>query len=85
MASRVSARGQITLDRAAREALGVEPGMVAVQIIVEGHLEIYFIPAPHNRSLFGILARPDMGEPPDWETLEERAAAAIAAEVMARV
>jgi bifunctional DNA-binding transcriptional regulator/antitoxin component of YhaV-PrlF toxin-antitoxin module len=80
MASRVSKRGQITLDRAAREALAVEPGMIAVQIIVDGHLEIYFVPAPHRRSLFGILPPQDPGPVPDWETLEERAAASIASD-----
>lgn len=82
MASRVNARGRITLDREAREALGVEPGMVAVQIIVDGHLEIYFIPAPHERSLFGILPPREPGPPPDWETLKEQAAAAIAADAL---
>ncbi len=82
MGSRVNARGQITLDRAAREALGIEPGMVAVQVIVDDHLEVYFVPAPHERSLFGILPPQDPGPIPDWESLEERAAAAIAADAM---
>ena len=80
MATQVSSRGQITIDRAARRALGVTPGMVAVQVVVDGHLEVYFIPGPHRRSLFGVLSpeRPVTLE--SWEQLEERAAQSIAAE-----
>ncbi|HEY7063752.1 MAG TPA: hypothetical protein VII06_19895 [Chloroflexota bacterium] len=83
MASRVNARGQITLDRAVCEALGVEPGIIAVQMLIDGHLEIYFAPVPHERSLFGVLAPQDSGPVPDWDTLEERAAASIAADALA--
>jgi hypothetical protein len=38
------------------------------------------VPAPHRRSLFGILPPQDPGPVPDWETLEERAAASIASD-----
>lgn len=57
MASRVSERGQITIDRAAREELGIRPGMIAAQRVVSGRLEVFFLPGPHRRSLFGSLHR----------------------------
>lgn len=81
MASRVSERGQITIDRAAREQLGVRPGMVAYQRVVAGHLEVVFLPAPHRESLYGVFHRE--GEPPRVTTgdeLEEAVMEAIAEE-----
>ncbi|MGQ9675331.1 MAG: AbrB/MazE/SpoVT family DNA-binding domain-containing protein [Chloroflexota bacterium] len=69
MVSQVSERGQITIDRNAREQLGVRPGMIAYQRVVAGHLEVVFLPAPHRRSLYGAL-RED-GEQVRVETAEE--------------
>jgi bifunctional DNA-binding transcriptional regulator/antitoxin component of YhaV-PrlF toxin-antitoxin module len=81
MASRVSDRGQITIDRSLRNQLGIRPGMVAHQRVVNGHLEIVFLPEPHSRSLYGVFRR-------DGETLgamspdelEEAVMAAVAEE-----
>ena len=80
MASRVSAQGQITIDRAARRALSVQPGMIAVQIVVDNHLQVYFLPARHRRSLFGRLPPRERASTDRWEALEEQAARSIAAE-----
>ncbi len=80
MTTHVTARGQITIDRAAREALSVKPGMIAVQVVAQDHLEVYFIPAKHRRSLFGALAVQQPGTPETWETAQERASRSIAAE-----
>ena len=55
MPSKVGAKGQIVIEKETRDRLGVEPGSVALQRIVDGHVEIYFIPPPHRRSLFGSL------------------------------
>ncbi len=82
MASRVSERGQITIDRAIREQLKVEPGMVAYQRVVDGRMEIIFLPAPHKESLFGVFHR--KGEEPKVvtsEQLEEAVMEAIADEL----
>jgi hypothetical protein len=76
----VNARGQITIDRAARRALAVQPGMVAVQMVVDDHLEVYFLPEPHQRSLFGVLAPRQADVGANWDAVEDRAAASIAAE-----
>lgn len=64
MASQVSERGQITIDRTIREQLGVEPGMVAYQSVVDGRLEIVFLPAPHRESLYGALKGLPKGRAP---------------------
>ncbi len=81
MASRVSERGQITIDRTVRTQLGVQPGMVAHQRVVGGRLEVMFLPAPHHRSLFGALHQE--GEQPkviDSDALEEAVIEALAEE-----
>jgi bifunctional DNA-binding transcriptional regulator/antitoxin component of YhaV-PrlF toxin-antitoxin module len=55
MASQVSDLGQITIDQDVREQLGIEPGMIADQRVVNGRWEVVFLPAPHRRSLFGVF------------------------------
>jgi bifunctional DNA-binding transcriptional regulator/antitoxin component of YhaV-PrlF toxin-antitoxin module len=84
MASQVTTRGQITIERTAREALSVQPGMTAVQIVVGDHLEVYFIPAPHRRSLFGRLKPKGTVREADWDAIRDRAQEAIAAEANAK-
>ena len=76
MPSKVGERGQITIEKAIREELGVHAGDQAVQWVEDGHLVVTFVPAPHRRSLFGILAnditkRPENEE--DWSALIEAA------------
>ncbi len=80
MASHVSGRGQITIDRRAREALSVKPGMKAVQVVVDDHLEVYFLPPRHRRSVFGVLPPKQAVSAEDWEATRERAADSIAEE-----
>jgi AbrB family looped-hinge helix DNA binding protein len=76
MPSKVGERGQITIEKAIREELGVYAGDQAVQWIEDGHLVVTFVPAPHDRSLFGALAdkitkHPENEE--DWESIIEEA------------
>jgi bifunctional DNA-binding transcriptional regulator/antitoxin component of YhaV-PrlF toxin-antitoxin module len=81
MASRVSERGQITLDRVIRKQLGIQPGMIAFQRVVADHLEVVFLPEPHRKSLRGAFHRP--GEQPrvtTSEQIEEAVMEAIAEE-----
>jgi bifunctional DNA-binding transcriptional regulator/antitoxin component of YhaV-PrlF toxin-antitoxin module len=56
MATKVGEKGQVVIEQPIREALGVEPGFVAVQTLVGDHIEIRFFPPEHQRSLKGILA-----------------------------
>jgi len=46
----------LVIERDIRRALGIEPGWVAVQRLVGDHVEIYFLPPRHRRSLKGALA-----------------------------
>lgn len=56
MANKVGTKGQVVIDKAIRDELGIEPGWRALQLLVDDHVEIRFIPPDHNRSLAGILA-----------------------------
>jgi len=57
LASRVGKRGEIVIEKPLREALGVQPGFVTAQTLVDDHIEIRFYPPEHNRSLRGVLER----------------------------
>ena len=57
MAHVVGQKGQIVIAKEIRDALGVEPGWMALQSIVDGHVEIHFVPPEHDRSLLGSLAK----------------------------
>ncbi len=56
MYNTVGAKGQVVIEKAIREALGVEAGYITVQRLVEGHVEIHFFPPEHRDSLLGVLA-----------------------------
>jgi AbrB family looped-hinge helix DNA binding protein len=68
--SRVGAKGQIVIEKAIRDKLGIAPGSIAVQQIVDDHVEIRFLRPRHNRSLFG-AARPFVTRWPTPEELED--------------
>lgn len=52
----VGSKGQIVIAKEFRDRLGVQSGWVALQRLVDDHVEVYFVPPPHRRSLKGILA-----------------------------
>lgn len=75
MASTVGERGQVTIEKAIREELGVYAGDLAVQRVEDGRVVIEFLPGPHRRSLAGILrdkVRP-VGDDTDWSVVREYA------------
>jgi hypothetical protein len=45
------------IEKGIRDRLGVQPGWKAVQHLVDGHVEIHFVPPEHARSLAGRLSR----------------------------
>jgi len=58
MGTLVGTKGQVTIEKEIRDALGVEPGWRAVQRLVDDRVEIRFLPPRHRRSLKGILGNP---------------------------
>ena len=80
MANRVSQRGQITLDRAVRKELNIQPGMMAYQRVVDGHVEVVFLPESHKKSLYGAFQSEAQSPITTSNELEEAVMAAIAAE-----
>jgi AbrB family looped-hinge helix DNA binding protein len=75
MASRVGERGQITIEKAIREELGIYAGDETVQRVEDGRIVIDVVPGRHRRSLAGSLRGKVTRQPEDeaWTTL--RAAA----------
>ena len=71
MAHLVGTKGQVVIEKGIREELGIEPGWKALQLLVDGHVEIYFIPPDHNDSLLGILAPYTDVRIPDEDSFHE--------------
>ena len=72
----VGARGQIVIAKEIRHRLGIKPGWLALQRIAEDHVEVYFVPPEHSRSLKGSLSqyvseRPSADE--EWQESKQRA------------
>jgi AbrB family looped-hinge helix DNA binding protein len=73
--SRVGERGQITIDKAIREELGIYAGDDAVQRVEDGRIVIEVVPGRHRRSLAGSLKAKVAHRPADesWEVLRRAA------------
>jgi AbrB family looped-hinge helix DNA binding protein len=75
MASRVGERGQITIEKAIREELGIYAGDETIQRVEDGRIVIDVVPGRHRRSLAGSL-RDKVGRRPDdesWPALRDAA------------
>jgi len=74
----VGVNGEVVIDPAIRERLGVQPGYRAVQIISGSHVELHFVPPRHNRSLLG-AAKPFIRRTPvpeeQWDDVIAQAVA----------
>lgn len=53
---RVGHKGQVVIDRDIRAQLAIQPGWETIQRIVDGRVEITFLPPPRSDSLRGCLA-----------------------------
>ena len=77
MSSRVGERGQVTIEKAIREELGIYAGDEAVQRVENGRVVIEFVPGAHSKSLAGILRDKVKRQPADesWPALRDKARA----------
>jgi len=57
MANVVGTKGQVVIAKKIRDELGIRPGWLALQRLVDGHVEISFVMPEHNRSLKGALQK----------------------------
>ena len=82
MANKVGEKGQVVIDKAIRDRLGIGPGWFAIQRLVDDHVEIYFVGPEHNRSLAGSLAQYVTDDVKDlsWHEIKEMAWTAAANE-----
>ncbi|MCX6045878.1 MAG: AbrB/MazE/SpoVT family DNA-binding domain-containing protein [Chloroflexi bacterium] len=80
MLTTVGQKGQIVIEKTIREALGLQPGYVAVQKLAGDHVEIYFYPPEHKKSLRGILADKIKRPAPttEWAIIREQVWSAMA-------
>jgi bifunctional DNA-binding transcriptional regulator/antitoxin component of YhaV-PrlF toxin-antitoxin module len=72
----VGTKGQIVIEKGIRDRLGVEPGWVALQRLVDDHVEIYLIPPAHRKSLKGSLSRytsVSVAQGDEWDKARESA------------
>lgn len=75
MASRVGERGQITIEKAIREELGIYAGDETVQRVEDGRIVIDVVPGRHRRSLAGSLREKATRQPKDEAWTKLRAVA----------
>lgn len=52
----VGDNGEVVIDEKLREELGIGPGWFALQKVVDGRLEVEFLPPEHNEAMAGIAA-----------------------------
>jgi len=79
MPSKVGTKGQVVIEKGIRDKLGIEPGALAIQRIVDGHVEIHFVKVTPRGSLRGRL-RPFISDEViartsqmDWREIEDEA------------
>jgi AbrB family looped-hinge helix DNA binding protein len=77
MVRKVGSKGQVVIEKALRDRLGIGPGWMVFQTVVGDRLELRFFPPEHNRSLRGILAPyTNVSIPPEeWHEAKEKALA----------
>ena len=76
MANIVGTKGQVVISKEIRDRLGIESGWLALQRLVNEHVEIYFVPPEHRKSLKGSLApylKASIGPGPDWDKARQAA------------
>lgn len=76
MANKVGVRGQVVISKENRDLLGIKPGWLAIEYLVDDHLEVYFVPPEHDRSLKASLSshvKVKIAPGEDWDRAREGA------------
>ena len=77
MTCKVGDKGEIVIEKELREQLGIRPGWIAMQRLVDNRIEIQFIPPEHDKSLKGNLAEyaneDNAFDDEDWQKIKENA------------
>ena len=74
--NKVGTKGQVVIEKEIRDRLGIGPGWIALQRLVDNHVEIQFVGPEHNRSLMGSLkkyAKFAIDPDADWNQIREYA------------
>lgn len=72
----VGPKGQVVIAKEIRDRLGVKPGWIALQRVVNDRVEVYFLPPEHRKSLKGSLAKHmkrRVGPGKDWDSARDAA------------
>ena len=81
---KVGEQGDVVIDGKLREELGIGPGWFALQQVVDGRLEVEFLPPEHNESLAGVAAKyvtdENRYDDEDWPKVRDEAWAAAVRE-----
>ena len=74
MGHKVGPKGQVVIAKEIRDRLGISAGWVAIQRLVDDHVEMFFLPPEHRESLKGSLAGliETTVSPDDWQRARER-------------
>jgi bifunctional DNA-binding transcriptional regulator/antitoxin component of YhaV-PrlF toxin-antitoxin module len=70
MSTLVGTKGQVTIEKEIRDALGVHPGWRAIQRLEGDRVVIEFLPPRHRESLAGILTEATKVRAATEESLE---------------
>jgi bifunctional DNA-binding transcriptional regulator/antitoxin component of YhaV-PrlF toxin-antitoxin module len=70
MSTLVGTKGQVTIEKEIRDALGVGPGWRAIQRLEGNRVVMEFLPPKHRRSLAGILTDATAVRAPTEEELQ---------------
>lgn len=76
MTCKVGDRGEIVIEKELREQLGIRPGWIALQRLVDNRVEIQFIPPEYDKSLKGCLAeyvKKSIAPGKEWDEAREAA------------
>ena len=55
MANRVWTTGHVVIEKPIRDALGIKPGWLTTQRLVNGHVEVHFYPPEYKDMLSDML------------------------------